>query len=147
MVPLAMPQILALVCAVGRSSTFVSVSSQSPLSIPIGFAAAALTAVLSPLPDDRSVQDVWRLSGHTIASLALVTRAGLCVSRRRHPLWHRSERAWQRCARAHAYVRPNLAAPAVRRHRRGAAAYGGGTRRMFACFCLVLRLAMLLCVG
>ena len=102
MVPLAILQILVFLRAVGRSSTFVSVSSQSPLSIPIGFAAAALTAVLSPLPDDRSVQDLWHLSGHTIASLALVTRVcarlRLCVSRRHHPLRHRSERARHRCA-------------------------------------------------
>jgi len=54
-----MLRMVMLVRAVGRSSTFVSVSSQPPSSIPIGFAAAALTAVLSLPPDDRLVQDRW----------------------------------------------------------------------------------------
>ena len=56
MLPPALLRIVMLVRAVGRSSAFVSVSSQAPSSIPIDFAAAALTAVLSPPPDDRSVQ-------------------------------------------------------------------------------------------
>ena len=140
MVPLAMLQILVLVRTVGRSSTFVSVSSQSPLSIPIGFAAAALTAVLSPLPDDRSVQDLWRLSGHSIASRTLVTRAcaRLClrVSRRQHPLRHPSPPA-QRVF----VIGPDASLAAAGPHRRVAAAYGDVIRRTFGCFCFVLGLA------
>ena len=80
MLPPALLRIVLLVSDAGRSSAFVGVFSQPLSSIRIGFAATALTAVLSPPPDDRSVQHRWLALERPRDRLARARHAYVCAA-------------------------------------------------------------------
>ena len=134
---------MLLVRSVCRSLAYAILSSQPPSSIPTGFAAAAPSFSYRRLMIDRCNTDDSRVSAALYDLLARVRYA--CVreaSSLRPPTPSSSASAPGAALRGHAgqtahATDTDLAAPAMRRHRRVAAAYGDDPQRIFERFFFV----------